>query len=75
MAGITLAQAEAQLSTWLTALTDIAQNGQEVTIHGRTYKAADLDRVQKQVDYWDGKVKQLSRGTTGVRIRGITPVG
>lgn len=73
MAGITLAQAEAQLSTWLTALTDIAENGQAVTIHGRSYTAADLDQVQKQVDIWDSKVKQLSRGSTGARIRGLTP--
>lgn len=72
MAGITLAQSEAMLSTWMVALEKIA-SGQEYTIGSRTLKRADLADAQKQVEYWDGKVKELSRGTTGIRIRGGTP--
>jgi len=75
MAGITLAQAEAQLVLWLQVSEDIASNGQSTAIHGRDFRAADLATVQRQIDYWDGKVKQLARGSTGLRVRGITPVG
>lgn len=72
MAGITLADAEAKLATWLAAEEKIA-NGQEYTIGSRTLKRADLADVRESITYWDGKVKQLSRGSTGIRIRGATP--
>ena len=73
MAGITLADAEAKLTTWMTALDKIAE-GQEYTIGSRNLKRANLKEVQEQVEYWDGKVKQLSRGSSGIRVRGGTPV-
>lgn len=73
MAGITLAQAEAKLTTWLAAMDKIAE-GQEYTIGSRTLKRANLKEVQEQITFWDGKVKELSRGSTGMRIRGGTPV-
>jgi len=72
MAGITLTQAEAKLATWLDAEDRVAQ-GQEYTIGSRTLKRADLKEVREQVQFWDGKVKELSRGTSGMRIRGATP--
>jgi hypothetical protein len=77
MPGITLAQAEAQLASWLAVSTDIATNGQATSIHGRTFTAADLGTVQEQIDYWDRKVRALSAsgGAGGLRVRGITPVG
>lgn len=74
MAGITLEQAQAQLDLWMAASEDIAVNGQSTSIHGRTFTAANLDYVDKQIDKWDTRVKQLTRGTGGMRIRGITPV-
>ena len=74
MAGITLAQAEAQLALWLSCLESIATNGQSVTIGPRTFTAGDLKTVQAQVEFWDGKVKALSANRSGMRIRGITPV-
>ena len=43
MAGITLAQAEAQLAAWLAASTAVASN-QSYTIAGRTYTRADAGR-------------------------------
>ena len=74
MAGITIEQAEAQLSLWLTVLSDIAENGQSNATGTRTYTAANLADVQRQVDYWDGKVKKLSNGgRSSIRFRGITP--
>lgn len=72
MAGITLTQAEAKLATWLDAEDKIAQ-GQEYTIGTRSLKRADLKEVREQITYWDAKVKQLARGSSGIRVRGGTP--
>lgn len=76
MAGITLAQAETQLSNWMAALTAIS-SAQEYTIStpggSRRLVRADLAEVQKQVDYWNAKVIELSRVGSGMRLRGGTP--
>jgi len=71
MAGITLAQAEAQLTIWLDAMTAVA-NGQSVTTGGRTYNQVDARAIRENITFWDQKVKRLSRG--GLRVRGATPV-
>ena len=76
MAGITLAQAEAQLALWLTASEKVAK-GQSYTIGDRSLTRADARAIQQQIDYWDKKCEQLS-GTTNVtrtiRVYGGTPV-
>lgn len=72
MAGITLAQAEAKLTLWMSAEDKVAA-GQEYAIGARRLKRADLAEVRQQVQFWDAKVKELSRGTTGMRVRGGTP--
>lgn len=72
MAGITLAQAEAKLTTWLDAEDKVA-SGQAYTIGTRSLRRADLAEVREQVKFWDGKVKELARGTSGMRVRGGTP--
>lgn len=59
MAGITLAQAEAQLANWLAASEAVALN-QSYSISGRTLTRANADHIQKQVEFWDSKVKQLA---------------
>ncbi len=73
MAGITLAQAEAKLTTWMAAMDKIAV-GQSYSIStggsSRTLTRANLDEVQRQIDYWDAKVKSLTRG--GMSVRGAT---
>jgi len=73
MAGITLAQAEAKLTTWMAALDKIAV-GQSYTISSgtgsRTLSRANLTEVQAQIEYWDAKVKHLTRG--GMEVRGVT---
>jgi len=71
MAGITQAQADAQLTQWLGALDAIAGN-QSYTINGRSLTRANLADVQAQVDYWDKKTKSLTAG--GRRVRLGTPV-
>jgi len=69
MAGITLEQAEAKLTTWLAAMDKIAV-GQSYSIGSRTLTRANLGEVQKQVEYWDNQVKRLTRG--GISVRGAT---
>lgn len=70
MAGITLAQAEAKLTTWMDAEDKIAQ-GQEYQIGARRLKRADLAEVREQITYWNGWVNKLSNGG-GARVRGLS---
>lgn len=70
MAGITLAQAEAKLTTWMDAEDKIAQ-GQEYQIGSRRLKRADLAEVREQITYWNSWVNKLSNGG-GARVRGLT---
>ncbi|MFA6148656.1 MAG: DUF6148 family protein [bacterium] len=72
MAGITLDQAQEQLSNWLTASTAVAK-GQSYTIAGKTLTRADAGRIQSMIDYWDRKVKELS-GERKITVRGATPL-
>lgn len=74
MAGITLAQAEAQLASWLTADTAVSQ-GQAYTIGMRSLTRADAEEIRKNIQFWDSKTKDLARSVGGgIRVRGITPV-
>lgn len=71
MAGITLADAQAQLATWLAASTAVA-GGQEYRIDsgmgGRTLKRADAAEIRQQIGFWDAKVKELTpAGAGGLR--------
>jgi len=72
MAGITLAQAETMLAAATEAYTT-ALNQKSYTIGSRGQQRHDIDKLRAEVDRWDAKVKELSRGTTGMRIRGATP--
>ena len=71
MAGLTLAQAEAQLLSWLDAATAVARN-QGYSIDGRTLTRADADHIRKMIEFWDAQAKRLARG--GPRVRGAVPV-
>lgn len=72
MAGITLSQAETQLSQWIAASTAVA-TGQAYSIAGRSLTRANSADIRMQIEFWDKTVKRLSRG--GLHIRGGTPVG
>lgn len=73
MAGITLAQAEAQLALYMQVAEDIATNGQSTAILGRSFQAADLGVVNDAIKFWDAECKRLSANTTGgIRVRGLT---
>lgn len=71
MAGITLAQAEAQLSSWLAASTAVASN-QSYTINNRSLTRANATEIREQINFWNNMVQRLDRG--GIRVRGGTPV-
>ena len=74
MAGLTLAQAQANLTAANAALLK-AMDVAAYTISGgsgsRSKTNQNIDALQRQVEYWDGQVKKLSRG--GMRIVGATP--
>lgn len=70
MAGITQAQAEAKLQTWLDAEDRVA-SGQAYTIGTRSLTRADLGEIRETLTYWQNQVQRLSRG--GIRVGGITP--
>jgi len=74
MTGISQDDAQAMLDLWMGVLRDIASNGQAVTIGNRSYTAANLGEVQRQVAYWEGKVNRAAAGG-GIRVRGIVPHG
>lgn len=64
MAGITLAQAEAKLTLYLSALDKIIL-GQKVEIDGQSLTRANLDDVERAINSWDQRVKQLSAAVSG----------
>lgn len=73
MAGITLAQAEAQLQLYLNAMAAIAA-GQSYSIGSRSLTRANLTEVRETVDYWNGQVKTLSASASGRgRTRYVVP--
>ena len=72
MAGITLAQANANLSALLTAAskedgaaTISMPDGRHVTYRG-------LDELTAAIKFWDSTARRLSRG--GRAVRGVTPL-
>lgn len=64
MAGITLAQAEAQLAVWLDADTKVA-SGQSYEIAGRRLTRADAGEITAKIDYWNAKVVSLTQSARG----------
>lgn len=76
MAGITLAQAEAQLAIWMAADAKVAA-GQAYEINGRSLTRANAMQIRENIEIWDRRCQELS-GTTNVarkiRVYGATPV-
>lgn len=72
MAGITLAQAEAQLATWIDADTKVA-SGQSYEIAGRRLTRADAAEITGKIEYWNNKVISLTQSVQG-RSRARTMV-
>jgi hypothetical protein len=64
MAGITLAQAEAQLAVWIAADAAVA-SGQEYEIAGRRLKRANAAEITGKIEYWNALVQSLSLSADG----------
>ncbi len=71
MAGLTQAQAEAQLALYIAAEEKVL-SGQEYSIGSRRLKRADLAEIREGIQFWNAEVQRLSNGA-GVRVRGLTP--
>lgn len=71
MAGITLAQAQAQLDAYLAAETAVL-SGQSYTIGGRSLTRADLKAIQSGITLWNQRVQELSARSSG-RGRAVVP--
>lgn len=72
MAGITLAQAQAQLDAYLAAETKVL-SGQSYEIAGRKMTRADLADIRAGVEIWNQRVTTLSQAASG-RGRAYTMV-
>lgn len=73
MAGITLAQAEAQLAAYLAAETAVL-SGQSYEIANRRLTRADLATIQEGIKIWSTRVDTLSASSIGTgRVRTIVP--
>lgn len=66
MAGITLAQAQAQLDVWLAADAAVA-TGQSYSIKDRSLTRADAGEITRKIEFWNGKVQLLTRSASGIR--------
>lgn len=64
MAGITLAQAEAQLALWIEADQAVARN-QSYSINGRSLTRADAGEITEKIKFWETKAVNLQRGVSG----------
>jgi len=62
MAGITLAQAQVQLETWLAA-SQAVSSGKTFKTENEALTREDADRILKMVEFWNGMVKSLSGST------------
>lgn len=76
MAGITLAQAEAQLALALEALAETRKTA-SLSVGNRSVSRQRVEGAQAEVDYWDKKCRELS-GTSNmarkIKVYGGTPV-
>lgn len=73
MAGITQAQAEAQLASYLAAETAVL-SGQSYEIAGRKLSRANLAEIQAGIEIWQNRAVTLA-GTSRGRARVIVPAG
>ena len=74
MAGITPAQAQAQLDIWIAASLAVA-GGQEFSYGSgttsRTLKRSDAGEIRNNIEFWDSQCKRLSQGSGTVVRQGV----
>lgn len=71
MAGITLVQAQAQLTAWLTASTVVA-TGQSYSIGERSLTRANANEIRKNIIFWQNRVTALTNASS-IKIRRAIP--
>jgi len=64
--GITLAQAQAQLSAYLAAEAAVLDN-QSYSIAGRSLTRANFADIQRGIEMWNQRVQSLTRAASGGR--------
>jgi hypothetical protein len=64
MAGITVAQAQAQLDAWLAASIAVASN-QSYSIGDRTLTRANAASIENMITYWQRQVDRLTPKARG----------
>lgn len=74
MAGITAAQAEAQLALYLAAEAAVLAK-QSYSIGGRSLSLANLAEIQAGIKLWDERAKALAMNVGRGRARTIVPAG
>ena len=75
MAGITLTQAQAELDHWrgiYVKLSDVAAHSVQGGGGARQITKITPDECLRQIEHWERKVIELSRG--GIRVRGGVPL-
>lgn len=80
MAGITLADAQAQLAIWLAASAAVASSQMYEIETGngrRKLQRADAAEIRQQIEFWDARVKALTPASAGGRrrTRYVVPCG
>lgn len=72
--GITLAEAKLALAAWMTADAELAAGAQSTRYSrngvDRQLTRADAAEIRRNIDYWDGKVRELVTGG-GIRVYGV----
>lgn len=75
MSGITLAQAEAQLTTWLAASTAVATSQSYTITSGestRVLTRANAKEIRENITFWQGWVTRLTPSSRN-RTRYVVP--
>ena len=73
MTGITLTQAEAQLSTWIDASTAVAA-GQSISVGGKELALVNAKEIRENIKFWSQMVRRLGGTSGGIPVYGGTPV-
>lgn len=74
MSGITLAQAQAQLTLYLAAEAAVLAK-QSYEIAGRKLTLANLGEIQQGITAWDRRCTSIGAGAGRGRARTIVPAG
>ncbi|HEY4775650.1 MAG TPA: DUF6148 family protein [Xanthobacteraceae bacterium] len=75
-AGVTLAEAQAQLAFWLAESLKLSSQSYETSTGdmSRRLTRADAAEVRENIKFWDAKVKELTSAESGGRRRIRYPV-